>query len=487
MQRDTASSNPGQGATALLLAACALLYLAASLQVWAWPALDGYPAIERWLDAGFLPYDFYTNTTVKFGVDTPQAFVVGGLSRATGVHYALLLAGLTVLRHLLWPFVLYGFFRAWSGDRLAALLGVMLGTLAAFALPKMLGWAWLWGDASTAMFAVLAATAGWTAFLQRRAAWTGWLMVIACLLQPLVSVHAALMLAVMFVVDYTPAERRALWRRPAVLIAAAAFAAVFATQYLLLAPHGARLPSAEYVEILVRERHPGDFLVSRFGRSGVIAVGIGTLAVLVMAARVRRQLPRPALLLAVLGLYAAIGVAGFVFVELWPLRPVVDLIPFRTVIIAAPLLLLIIGVNAADHWRRGHWLALALLVLAFAAAGPLAARTGMGTIKPALLLLAAAGVGWLPLGRAPLPRGLWAVLALALLALALVSARARRDDLVIPTVANSHPLYGWARDTTAPDAVFLIEQFPTGIAYGRALSPQRMRLIGRREIGRAHV
>ena len=99
--REPASSYPNQWQVLLLLFACALLYMAQSLQVWAWPALDGYPAIERWLDAGFLPNDFYTNTTVKFGVDTPQAIVVGTLSRWTGVHYTVLLAALTVLRHLL--------------------------------------------------------------------------------------------------------------------------------------------------------------------------------------------------------------------------------------------------------------------------------------------------------------------------------------------------------------------------------------------------
>lgn len=480
--REPASSYPNQWQVLLLLFACALLYMAQSLQVWAWPALDGYPAIERWLDAGFLPNDFYTNTTVKFGVDTPQALVIGTLSRWTGVHYTVLLAGLTALRHLLWPFVLCGFFRAWSGDRLVALLGVMLGTLGAFALPKMLGWSWLWGDASTAMFAVLAATYAWTCFLERRAAATLWLMTLACLLQPLVSVHAGLMLAAIFVFDYTAAERRAVFRQPATLLAGLVFAVAFGAQYLMLTPHGLRLPTPEYVNILVQERHPGDFLVGRFGRSGVLGVGVGTLAVLVMAARIRSQLPRPALLLAVLAVYAAICVAGFVFVELWPVRLVVDLIPFRTVIIVAPLLLLVIAVNAADHWRHGHWLALALLALAFVAAGPLAAHAGAGSIKPALLLLLAGVAGWLPLHGRPLPGWLWPVLAVVLVALALPNARVRRDELVLPTAANGHQVYQWARDNTAPDARFLVEQFPTGIAYGRVLTPQRMRLIGRRSV-----
>lgn len=480
--RDTASSLPSHRIIWLVLLACALLYLAQSLQVWGWPALDGYPAIERWLDPGFLPQDFYTNTTVKFGVDTPQAAFLGTIEHLTGVGYATQIALLTALRHLLWPFVLFSFFRAWSGDRLAALLGVTLGTLGNFALPKMLGWAWLWGDGSTAMFAVLAATSGWTCFLQRRTATTLWLMTLACLLQPLVSVHAGVMLAAIFVVDYTATERRAALLNPATIAAGLVFALAFGAQYLLLTPHGFRLPVAEYVHILVDERHPGDFLVSHFGRSGVIASALGTLAVLVMALRIRRQLPRPRLLLAVLGTYALICVTGTLFVEIWPVRLIVDLIPFRTVIIAAPLLLLIIAVSAADHWRRGHWPALVLLALAFALANPFAAHSGIGTIKPALALLLAALAGWLPLRAVALPRWIWPLVALLLVALAVPNANARRSEFTIPTAQNSHQLYAWARDNTPPDARFLVEQFPTGIAYGEALTPQRMRLLGRRAV-----
>ncbi|MGL4541243.1 MAG: hypothetical protein ACRCUI_01890, partial [Polymorphobacter sp.] len=200
--RDDLPSTPNRWQESFLLLACALLYLAQSFQSWGWPALDGYPAIERWLDPQFLTADFYTNTTVKFGVDTPQAYVIGSLARLTGVDYADILAVLTALRHLLWPFILFGFLLAWSGDRVAALLAVGLGVLGNFALPRTLGWAWLWGDASTAMFAVLAATYAWRCFLARRGAMTLLLMTIACLLQPLVAVHAGIVLLLIFSIDF---------------------------------------------------------------------------------------------------------------------------------------------------------------------------------------------------------------------------------------------------------------------------------------------
>jgi hypothetical protein len=475
------NQGPNRYQQTLLLLACALFYLAQSLQVWGWPALDGYPAIERWLDPGFLTADFYTNTTVKFGVDTPQAVFFGTISHITGLHYTTQIAGLTVLRHLLWPFILFGFLRQWSGDRLVALWAVALGVLGNFALPKMLGWSWVWGDGSTAMFALLAAVQGWTCFLQRRAALAIWLMALACLIQPLVAVHAMIVVGLIFLADYGTAERWAALRRPPNILAMLVFAAVFATQYLLLTPHGARLPEAEYLHILAYERHPGDFLPSRFGKTDVIAVALAALAVLIMAHQNWQHLQRRGLMLAILATYAAICLAGYLFVEIWPVRLVIDLIPFRTVIIAAPLLLLIIGHAAARLWRGEQIPALALLVLAFAAAGP-AAKFGVGALAPAALLLGAALIGFWrgPMWR--LPAWIWTLGAVALIIAAIPVAVVRREEMRIPDALHSHALYRWARDATPRDTRFLIEQFSINQAYSRALSPQKMRLIGRRAV-----
>lgn len=475
-------SEPTSRQTTLMLAACALFYFAISFDAWGWPALDGYPAIERWLDPGFLISDFYTGTTAKFGVDTPQAAFLGAVTRLTGLRYDVTLAVLTALRHLAWPFVLFGFLKAWSGDRTAALAGVALGTLSAFALPKMLGWAWLWGDASTAMFALLAAVIGWTMMLRRRPFGAFALLALACLIQPLVSVHAAIMVAAIFLIDYAPAERRAVLRSPAAWAAAMLFVGVFAAQYLLLTPPaGTRLPTAEYLHILAYERHPGDFLPSRFHARDLVAVALGTAAVAWMAALCWAQLRRRPLLLGVLGVYALICVAGWLLVEVVPVRPVIDLIPYRTVILAAPLYLMIIGVFAAAAVRRGQLLPLALLALAYGLAGPVGARLGLGPVPAALVLLAAPAAARAPL-KVRLPSAVWTLAALGLALAALPAGWLRRDAMTIPTAATSHPLYGWAARATPAEARFLVEQFSSDAAYSRAISPQAMRLIGRRAV-----
>ena len=112
-----------------LLALCGVCYFAQSFSAWAWPALDGYPAIERWLDAGFLPGDLYTNTTNRYGVDTWQAILFGGFQRLSGVPYALTIASLTALRLLVFPAVIYAFLRGLLGKGPAVLLAVCLAVL----------------------------------------------------------------------------------------------------------------------------------------------------------------------------------------------------------------------------------------------------------------------------------------------------------------------------------------------------------------------
>src|SRR5262245_22356476 len=107
-------SETGRGrnlVTLALLVACGLCYAAMSYVPWGWPAVDAYPAIERYLDPTFLTHDFYTNTTARYGVDTNQAIVLGTLQRYFGFHYTKVLAALNLFRCLVFPALVYWFFR----------------------------------------------------------------------------------------------------------------------------------------------------------------------------------------------------------------------------------------------------------------------------------------------------------------------------------------------------------------------------------------
>lgn len=473
----------------LILLSCGLCYFAQSFVAWGWPAVDGYPAIERWLDPSFLAADFYTNTTNGFGVDTWQAVMFGSIQRWTGIQYTVQIAILTALRHVLWPWVLYRFFKALLKDETAALAGVVLGVLAEFALPKTLCWSWLWGDGSPAMMAVFMATIAWTEMLLGRA-WLGFLLLgIATILQPLVGVHGAIFAGVIFLFGYSRAELVAAMKYPASYAGGLAFVAIFLWQYFALSPPAAeRLPIEDYARILVWERHPGDFLLSRVSARDWLAWALGMTAIGVMGAQVWRRIQGRALIAAGLATYAAICTAGYLFVELKPERLVVDLIPFRTVAFGGPLLLAIVGWFSADMMRAGRWAVVAAMALSFALAGYYGRRLGVPLYDASALLLASAVLGALPWGKRDAAANdratmlAWRLAIVGLLAAAIPAGVARHEYMQIPDGANQHPVYAWAARSTPPNSRFLVEQMSSDGHYAEVISPQLMRLVGRRAV-----
>ena len=55
------SGNPSSPVPYLLLLACGLCYFAQTFLAWGWPALEGYPQIERWIDPHFLTSEEHTS------------------------------------------------------------------------------------------------------------------------------------------------------------------------------------------------------------------------------------------------------------------------------------------------------------------------------------------------------------------------------------------------------------------------------------------
>lgn len=472
----------------LLLFACGFYFFAQSFIAWGWPALDGYPAIERWLDPNFLRADFYTSTTDGYGVDTWQAILFGSIQRVTGLHYDLQIAILTALRHLVWPWALYRFFKALVHDETTALVAVLLGVLGNFALPKTLGWSWVWGDGSPALFATFFVVLAWAELIERRA-WSCFLLLaVATVCQPLIGVHGGVFIAAIYLLDYSAAEKGRALRTPANYLAGIAFVGVFASQFISLSPSAAeRLPIQDYVRILAWERHPGDFLPGRFPLTTWISFGLAAAAIGIVLVRNGSRLPRRALILGGLTVYAAICLAGYFLVELWPVRLIVDLIPFRTVTIGAPLMLAIIAVFATNELRARRWIAALALIAAFVLAGPYSSVVGISPIVPAAILLLVAILA--SAAATPITEtddaGAVFVLRLAvpvLLVMAIPLMIVRHPAMILPTVANQHPVYSWARGATPPNARFLVEQVSSDQRYSASISPQLMRLVGRRAV-----
>lgn len=475
----------------IVLAITGLFYCTGAYAPWGWPSVDGYPAIERFIDPSFLTNDFYTNTTTAYNVDTLLAASLGFLQKATGFHYDVVLAALNLLRCAVWPFVLFQFFRALSGDRRLALIGALLGAGSLFAVPNLFAWGWLWGDPSTAMFAVVFITGGWALFLDRRPALSMLLFSAALLIHPLMAVHGGIFTALIYFVDYSRDEKVAALKSPAAWLSTLLFVCVFLAQYLFLsATPDERLPTMAYTHILAFVRHPTDFIPSLFSASDWISGILGSASAALILWKMKEGFPRWKLTVAGLVSYAIVCVCGYLFVEIHPVRFFVELIPFRYVIVGAPLMLYAFSVFAASEFRDGRWAAFLALAALFFLATP-ASRLGDALTLVAALI--AAWIAWRLFTRRPAiaadaafelrasPQALLFALSMMLLALSPAALYARRSELVIPRISNQHEFYGWANGNTPAESVFLVDQNGAG-GYLRAIDPQRLRLVARRAV-----
>jgi hypothetical protein len=318
-------------------------------------------------------------------------------------------------------------------------------------------------------------------------------------MHPLASLHGAIVVGLVLLVDYSKMERQAALRSVSTLTGAAAFGIVFVAQFLLLkADPRDELPIAEYVNILAWERHPGDYLPSRFPVETVGAFVIAALSAGVVLFCMRREIPRLRLVTATLAVYAGICLSGWLFVEVYPLRFFVQLIPFRTANIGAPFMLSLFAWFAGKELRERRVTSFLLMVLLFLLASPYAARAAgaygsllrLGAPTALLALLVVRLVARRPLGE-PLDAALlrWLtgprlafLLAAALVGLGAIGARARRDGFVVPRVENQHPVYAWLREHTDPTTTVFVDQYSRDARYSAANNPQKLRLVGRRAV-----
>lgn len=474
------------------LTAAGVFYAAGAFLPWGWPSVDGYPAIERLIDPSFLLNDFYTNTTTAYNVDTLLAKALSAAQNATGIRYDVVMAALNLFRCLLWPVVFFQFLVALAGDRRLALLGALLGAASLFTLPNLFAWGWLWGDPSTAMFAVLFIVAGWTALLKRRSAIALSLFSISLLIHPLMAVHGAIFMTLIFVFDFTRDEKIAAIKSPSAWLAGVVFVALFLVQYLLLsATPDDKLSTQKYVEILAWVRHPTDFIPSLFSVSDWTAGVFSSAAALLIVLFMRREFPRWKLAVAGIVSYFVICLCGYLFVEAHPVRFFAELIPFRYVIVGAPLMLYVYMAFAAAELRDGRIAAFLLIAALFFASTASTRISALSALIPTLLC---AFIGWRiftdnralafldrKMSAYVSSNALMSALALLLLILAPAAIYARRHDLIIPRAENQHSLYRWAKGSTPAGAVFLLDQYGAP-GYSQAVDPQRMRLVGRRAV-----
>jgi hypothetical protein len=343
------------------------------------------------------------------------------------------------------------------------------------------------------MFANVLIMAAWTLFLSRKPWGSLSLFTIAVFIHPLLVVQGIIFIILAFLLDYSARERVTALLSPHNIAAGIVFAAAFFFQYAMLsAEEGEQLSADAYVRIIGYDRHPGDFIPSLFDRQTVIAFALAAIAAAIMMWRLWAVLPRRSLIIGSLAAYAAMALAGYLFVEVWPVRFFIQLVPYRFAFVGAPVLLLVISVFAANAHSSKHYLTAAGVMSAFILASPFAREIGVSPPVPAALMVALAAIPiparfyWRPADKVlrwTLARERLPVLMLSGVLLAAGAASYfRRGEFIIPETDNQHPIYEWVKANTHRDAVFLLEQHSSDPRFGDAVNPQKMRLIGRRAV-----
>jgi hypothetical protein len=476
-----------------LLFLCCVAYVFRFYEAWSWPSIDGYPAIERFLDSSYLLNDFYTNTSDSFGPDTILAVIFGGLQKITGIPYQDLIAIANLLRCASFVVILYFFLRAFTGSRDIALIGTVLGTLSGFMMPNTPGWQWISGRAEPGNFAVTIILAAWFFALGRRLWVSNLLLTASLLFHPVIGFYGALFTALIFITDFASRERLAGLNSWKTIASALLFGSVFLFLYANMAGNVTeKLPSGEYIEILAFERHPHHFVPSRFNKTIWIFFCLFMAGFAAILWLMWREVPRRRLVTVTLAAYGAFAVLGYIFIEVYPLKLVAQLIPYRFCIVLAPVILAVMSTFLFLQLQKRNFLTALLLAIVYVTAPERSQAyaelfTPLATFSLFALSVISDQVRSLTPSRSVsflaaqvMNRG--ALPALAAGALLMMLVRNTPPETSIPTLGTSHPVYGWMLENTPEDSIFLLAQAKPYSSRDEILSPQKVRLIGRRAV-----
>lgn len=365
---DSAAAPRGaitRGACVVLLS----LFMALFYQQGAgWPITDMFPLIERLADPGFLRNDFYTNTLEDYSGRHYVGRMFFHGADLLGVDYRLFVGWTNLLRLFLTGLFTYLLLAVLCDDRRVALAGFSLGAASFFAIPVFVGYHYV-GNYNTGHNLSLGLNLlAWALAARSRPAAALAVLAPGVLLHPVNGLHGLAAAVCILAAVCGPRELRHCARRPLCWLAGGLFGTAFLAgfvPYQLSLRGFERLGDREFVEIIGHLRHPHHYIPGQFKPASWLAFTGFVICFGYMYARS----DLPATLRRVTGWLAAwlslMMVAGFLFVEILPMKWVASFQPYRALLVFPPLFLAILGFYLRELYRRGAWLAIVLLVIPF--------------------------------------------------------------------------------------------------------------------------
>lgn len=375
--------------------------------------IEQLPMILRQIDAGYLTNDVFVSSSATFGPRFYFARIVALTCQWMSLPwaYAVLrfVSDLALIAVTMWTAV-----RVIGADRLGAMVAAVL-TVAVSAIHL--------GDATELRYAV---------FQPASLSIPGMLLAIALGLrgQPIGAAVAASMacvphplygaygggvgLAAAFVALFATHRRRG--AAPAFRLAAlrtGVGAALFGAALIAIwwwPAQEARLDplsTEELFDILARFRSPHHYLPSHFRPEDYVTLAFFLGALALAYERWHRAAPRHCAAVILVPILIALAgcVAGVLFTEIWPLRSVLTLQPFRLLAVMKWIGFLLLASTLADYWQRPPATiarpVVGMSLLSSGGAHPLVSAAGLALVRfrsmlpaaiPALLLAGALGV-----------------------------------------------------------------------------------------------
>ncbi len=464
-----------------------LLFMGLFYQVaWQYPVIDSYPLIERLLDPGFLPNDFYTNTFKEFSPRLASAKAIVWLSGITGMDYKDVVAYGNVIRIWLYGAGLYLLFLNLS-DIKTALVAFSFAALSFLSMPFLPAWWPISYDLTSSNIAMVAAIFAW-AFAVKGAVRSAFLLLtITVFVHPVVGIQAMLISILIYTCINGWKALFDLFITPSIYPFAILFCAAFLFNYF---SYEQVLSNDRFIDINGQYRHGHHFIVSHMDIEKWLSTFLMCALCIGITLWFKRNGSTDKLTMLIIYYSGAMIILGFLFTEIYPTRFMTSFIPMRAFPILVPIILLSFAKLAIWEWEEKNYLNFFLLFLPFLPFNHVGLTWYLlpdhhEVILPMIVtvivfvLIIVNRLKFLPYG--PINQLITIVfknsnVGLFILPIALLAALLAvvKFNIFIPTQENSASIYRWLNENTSSNDVIVAEL--------NAANNQKIRLISRRAV-----
>ena len=301
---------------------------------WGWPVIDSYPQVERLMDSNYLSNDFYTNTFEDFSPRLYLSYFYIFGADLFKIKYSVFIGYLNLLRIFLLSISIYTLFRVLSENKYVALIGTFIGSVSFYSVPKIVAWFFSKPVFSNAEFALVFIIFGLALLYRRKVSLAFILFSVAMLLHPVITIHGLLLGGMLSIPKIGLRNLSRVFNLRSFLsigLLMTAFLLSYIPYENSLKGYGL-LSSEEFTNINAILRHPHHFISSTFGMESWLVFMIYMVTMVYMVVILRSRLPKS--LLSFFKMYAMylplVVAAGYLFVEVIPVKSVVTLMPYRS-------------------------------------------------------------------------------------------------------------------------------------------------------------